>query len=243
MTTSITTIVIDDEIHAREELIHLLEDNDDIRIVAEAGSGEKALELILQHQPKLVFIDIEMGEMSGIDLAGTLEQLKQPPLVVFATAYPNYAVQAVKLEAVDYLLKPFDEDELAETIKRIKNRLRAEASDPARTSVHKLAVEAGEKIFYLNPDDVLFFSREGRETKVSTAGSTYISKLTLKELKQKLEDYSFFRTHKSFLVNLKHIEELIPWFNGAYQLKMAESDESIPVSRNYVKELRDKLEL
>ncbi|WP_085522041.1 LytR/AlgR family response regulator transcription factor [Tuberibacillus sp. Marseille-P3662] len=237
------TIIIDDERHAREELKHLLSEYPDIEIVAEAASGEKALELITSRQPQLTFIDIEMGGLSGMDLASTLDQLKHPPVIVFATAYPDYAAHAFRVNAIDYLLKPFAEEELAETIERVKQRLNPLDQKQNRHRTGKLAVETSDKIHYLHPNDILFVNREERDTKIHTSKQVFDSKLTLKDLEEKLSGHPFYRTHKSFLVNLQHVQAISPWFNGAYQLKIYGYDESIPVSRNYVKGLREQLEL
>ncbi|WLR52868.1 LytTR family DNA-binding domain-containing protein [Bacillus tianshenii] len=240
----IRAIIIDDEPYSREELKHLLSTYNVIEIVGEADSGEKGLELTMHLTPDVLFVDIEMGYMSGIELVDALQKLKEPPKVVFATAHPDYAAKAFRYEAVDYLLKPFAEEELEETVKRIQTHFQVN-EQPERTSASlgKLAVEADERIFYIAPQEILYISVEQRETKLFTKEKEYHTKLTLKELEDKLTHYSFFRTHKSYLVNLQKIEQLIPWFNGAYQIKVEARNEEIPVSRNYAKALRDKLEL
>ncbi|OEH93647.1 LytR/AlgR family response regulator transcription factor [Bacillus solimangrovi] len=240
----IKTIIIDDEVYSRDELKHLLSFYQFIEIVGQADSAEKGLKMIMNISPDVVFVDIEMGYMTGIELADTLQKLKQPPKVVFATAHPDYAVKAFRLEAVDYLLKPFDEDELEETVKRLENHF-----NQINTTLHlektlgKLAVEEGERIHYITPEEILYMSVEQRETKLYTKEKIYNTRMTLKELEDKLSSYSFFRTHKSFLVNLQKIEQLIPWFNGAYQIKVEDRIEEIPVSRNYAKSLRKRLEI
>jgi two-component system, LytTR family, response regulator LytT len=236
-------MIIDDEPLSREELKHLLNSYEQIDIVGEADCGESALEKILRIQPDVVFLDIEMAEMSGLSLAGMLRQMKKPPSIVFATAYPNYAVEAFRYEAVDYLLKPFDESQVNETVLRLTRKLTKERGTVSEVPVRKLAIEEDDVIVYVSPNDILYCCREIKDTVIVTKQKTYHTKVSLKELEQKLKDSSFFRTHKSYLVNVEKVEQLTPWFNGAYQLTLTGTSEKIPVSRNYVKLLRQKLEL
>lgn len=241
----ISVILIEDEPYSRAELRHLLSNEERIEIVAEADSGEKGLEMILVHEPDVIFVDINMPQMTGVQLVEHIQKMKKIPLVVFATAYPDYAAKAFRLNAIDYLLKPFDEEQLKETLQRIyatftNNDLFKETTD---IMLGKLAVEDDGKIVYILPTDIDYLYRQDRDTIIRAKTGKYISKLTLKELEQKLKGYSFFRTHKSYLVNLNAIVELIPWFNGAFELKIDGLKEHVPVSRNYVKALRERLEL
>ncbi|WP_216828455.1 LytR/AlgR family response regulator transcription factor [Alkalihalobacterium elongatum] len=243
MNRKIKTIIIDDEPLSRDEMKYLLQNYSDIEIVAEADSGEKGLEMIMIKEPDVAFIDIEMPQMSGLDLARTLQKMKKIPLIIFATAYPNYAAKAFRVDALDYLLKPFDEDQLNETMKRIKKRLNREEKAEQVSPIAKLAVEDEGRIVYLSPTEIVYLYREERETIICTEDRKFSLKTPIKELEEKLKGFPFFRTHKSYLVNLDKIEELIPWFNGAYQLKVEGKKDEIPVSRNYVKSLRERLEL
>lgn len=240
-------IIIDDELYARSELKHLLSRHPSITIIAEADSGEKGLEKTLIQKPDILFVDIEMSDMSGMEMVAALENIKNPPKVVFATAYSNYAVKAFRYGAVDYLLKPFSDDEVAETVQRLEKLLltgnEEEAQEGKEKRNGKLAVEEDGKIVYLAPDEIIFCTYQNRGTAIHTKHQTYQAKISLKELEVKLKGYSFYRTHKSFIVNLKQIEELVPWFNGAYELKLKNLETRIPVSRNYVKALREQLEL
>ncbi|RNA67034.1 LytR/AlgR family response regulator transcription factor [Alteribacter keqinensis] len=238
----IRVVIVDDEPLSRDELAHLLSEYKDMEVVGQAGSGEEGLELSLKLSPDVIFLDIEMAEMSGVELAKALQQLKKVPAVVFATAYPDYAVNAFRLEALDYLLKPFDEEQLEETVERIRSLYKTASEMPSK-KVSRLAVEHDETITYLTPEEIDYCFREGKETKVCTGERCYSSRLTLRELEEKLAAHSFFRTHKGYLVNLERVESLTPWLNGAYQVKMRGGTGDIPVSRNYVKELRQKLEL
>lgn len=244
MKQTIKTIVIDDEPYSRAELIHLLNAYPAIEIIGEAESGKEGLEKSLMLEPNVVFVDINMGEMSGMEMVQLLKKVRKPPQIVFATAYPDYAAKAFRYNAIDYLLKPFSEEDLAETMERIMTCFdQEEGTSVNETLPSKLAIELDDSILYVSPKEILFCCRFDRETLIFTRDEKYQSKITLKDLEEKLQVYSFFRTHKSFLVNLKKVEKLVPWFNGAYQVKVTGYEKEIPVSRNYVKRLRELLEL
>lgn len=244
MKDKMRVIIIDDEPYSRDELIFLLNSYDHIEVIAEAESAKEGMEKILSLQPDVIFVDIEMGEMSGLDMVEIVRNVKQPPRIVFATAYPDHAAKAFRLDAVDYLLKPFSNEELTDTVKRLDQYFSEQDHQKDEVTLSgKLAVELDGSIVYIPPETVLYCSRVDREIHIYTEQNMYQSKLSLKELEQKLLNFSFFRTHKSFVVNLNKVERLIPWFNGAYQLQVTGRKEEIPVSRNYVKQLRKKLEL
>lgn len=243
MASSITVMVVDDERYSREELTHLLSKYEFIRVVAEADSGESAVIKAIEHQPDCLFLDIEMPKMNGMDVAKSLQNLKKSPLLIFATAYPDFAAEAFRYEAVDYILKPFDENQIDETVKRIQNRLLPATPPLIDQTYAKLAVEGDDQIHYLHPNDIYYFYRDERVTKIVCKEKEYNVKTPLKELELRLASYSFFRIHKSYVVNLHYVTKLIPWFNGAYQLVLRDRNEQLSVSRNYVKALREKLEL
>lgn len=241
----ISVILIEDEPYSRAELRHLLSSEERIEIIAEADSGEKGLEMIFVHEPDVIFVDINMPQMTGVQLVALIQKMKKSPLVVFATAYPDFAAKAFRLNAIDYLLKPFDEEQLKETLERIYSVFtkKDQFKEDGDIKRGKLAVEDNGKIVYIPPTDIYYLYREDRETIICAKTGKYICKLPLKELEKKLKDFPFFRTHKSYLVNLNVIVELIPWFNGAFELKIDGVEEKVPVSRNYVKVLRERLEL
>ncbi len=239
----IRTLVVDDEPYNREELKHLLGHMSRIQIVGEAESGEEALMKAIQLQPDVVFLDVEMPKMNGMQVAKGMHELKKVPLIVFATAYPEFAVEAFRYHAINYLLKPYEEEQIEETVQRIETVLAPKQEPVLDRLKGKLAVQAEGEILYLEPEDILYISREDNHSTVITKYGEYETKLPLKELEIKLESFGFFRIHKSFLVNLHYIKRLIPWFNGAYHLELNGIDDKLSVSRNYVKALRTKLEL
>jgi two-component system, LytTR family, response regulator LytT len=242
MENRIRTLIVDDELYSRDELKHLLQAFPFIQIVGEAETGEAAIMKALQLQPDIVFLDVEMPKMNGMEAAKSLMELKKAPLVVFATAYPEFAAEAFRYDAVDYLLKPYDEDQLNETIDRIERKLAPQVIDVGKPAA-KLAVEAEGEILYLEPKDTLYMFRDEKVTRIIAKSGEYETKTPLKDLESRLSTYSFFRIHKSYLVNLKYITKLTPWFNGAYQLEVEGREELLSVSRNYVKALRARLEI
>lgn len=243
MRKRITVLVVDDERFSREELVYLLKEYEILEVIGEAESGEAAVMKTLRLQPDVLFLDIEMPKMDGLEVAKSVHELKKVPEIVFATAYPDFAVEAFRHEAVDYILKPFEEEQINETVTRLERRLRNEPMVEKSSVPSKLAVEEEEEITYLNPADIMYVFRDGRVTKIVDQMRTYDTKWSLKEVEKRLEPFSFFRIHKSYLVNLQYVERLVPWFNGAFQLELKGREEQLSVSRNYVKELRKHLEL
>ncbi|PMC33766.1 DNA-binding response regulator [Bacillus sp. UMB0899] len=243
MKSSIKTLIVDDELYSRDELKHLLQEYPAINIIGEAESGEAAVMKSLQLQPDVVFLDVEMPKMNGMAAAKALMELKKVPLIVFATAYPQFAAEAFRYNAIDYLLKPYDEDQLQETIQRIEKKLANNDEGETGKRSGKLPVEAEGEIFYLEPADILYIYRDEKVTKLITKTGEFETKTPLKELESRLSVFDFFRIHKSYLVNLSYVSKLTPWFNGAYQLQIEGRDELLAVSRNYVKSLRTRLEI
>jgi two-component system, LytTR family, response regulator LytT len=243
MDTAIKTLIVDDERYSRDELKHLLQSYPSIQIVGEAESGEAAIMKTLQLQPDVVFLDVEMPKMNGMAAAKALMDLKKPPLVVFTTAYPQFAAEAFRYDAIDYLLKPYDEELLQETVERIEKKSTTPVGYDVGKAAAKLAVESEGEIFYLEPKDILYMFREEKVTKIITKNDEFEIKTPLKDLESRLNSYSFFRIHKSYLVNLEHVTRLTPWFNGAYHLEIDGKEDLLSVSRNYVKALRSRLEI
>lgn len=239
----IRVMVIDDEPFSRDELKHLLSSYTDIEVIAEASSAEEAFEKIFDLEPDALFLDIDMGGKNGLELASSIQKLKHVPHVIFATAHPDYAVSAFRVQALDYVLKPFEDENIEEAVKRLRKKTAGILPLKPEIRTGKLAVQQEDSIYYLAPLDVDFIYREGSVTNVQSRGITYTTKHPLKDLEEKLSGFSFFRTHKGYLVNLARVEEMTPWFNGAYQLSLSNVETKIPVSRNYVKPLRAELEL
>lgn len=239
----IRALVVDDERYARDELVYLLSQYPNIDVVGEAESGDGAIIQAVQQSPDVVFLDVEMPRMNGIDAAKTLVELKQAPQIVFATAHPKFAAEAFRINAIDYLLKPYDEAQLTQTIHRLEKNVNPKKSVEESESLGKLAVEEDGEIHYVLPETILYIYRDEKLSKMITKDKVYEMRMTLKELESRLKPFSFFRIHKSYLVNLNYVNRLTPWFNGAYQLELQGVTELLSVSRNYVKDLRQRLEL
>jgi len=267
----ISAVIADDESLARDELAYLLRQFADIKIIGEATEGREALEKILTLKPDVAFLDIHMPNVDGLAVARKLLEEGQDLMIVFATAYDKHAIQAFEVNAIDYLLKPFDEERVLKTVERIRQRakkqqnnakdemlnnslrelLKKMAGENVSTGVgqqtlkiSKLAVQGEESVVLIDPRDILYIYRENRDVFIKTTEKVYLTKLTLQTLEEKLVGFPFFRSHRSYLVNLKFAHELVPWFNGAYTLILNDEKRSkIPVSRAYVKALKDVLEI
>ncbi|AUJ23372.1 MULTISPECIES: LytR/AlgR family response regulator transcription factor [Virgibacillus] len=242
MNRTIKTLIVDDEKLNREELIYLLNNFPNIEIVGQANSGEACIMETMKKKPDLVFLDVEMPEMDGMETAASLKELKHPPLLVFATAYPQFAVQAFRYEAIDYLLKPYDEKHLEQTISRIEKTL-FHVEEKEQEVANKLGIENEDGVIYVDPTEILYLQSVDKQVKIVTKSKIFFSKKTLKDLEKRLSTFRFFRIHKSYVINLHYVSKLTPWFNGAYNLQVFGRNESLPVSRNYVKSLREQLEL
>lgn len=246
-----TAVVVDDEPLARDELKYLLSAYEECQVIGEAEDGGEALQLVARLHPDVVFLDIEMRGMSGYDAARKMLAEPKPPLIVFATAYNEYAVGAFELGAIDYLLKPFVDERLAKTIERIKN-LKARQEDwqeavarvarlleDNQQSVKKLPVEKNGAIKLLDYSDIFYGRARGGRVQVFTTDDSYTFSGTMAELEERLNREGFFRVHKSFLVNLRKVEGVLPWFKGTYWLVMGDRKRTqIPVSKGQVKELK-----
>jgi two-component system LytT family response regulator/two-component system response regulator LytT len=246
-----TALVVDDEPLARDELKYLLSAHKECRVIGEAEDAEGALRQAAELQPDVVFLDIEMPGGSGNEVARFILDGPHPPLVIFATAYKEHAVQAFELGAADYVLKPFEDERLARTIARIES-LRTHAGDweetvarvaarlgQARPKLRKLPVAAKGEIRLLDYDEILYATARDGSVEVVTKAETYTFNGTMAELDARLSTDSFLRVHKSFMVNLNQVGGVLPWFKGTYWLVMADSKRTeVPVSKSQVKDLK-----
>lgn len=253
----ITAIIVDDEEPAREELKYLLEQDPEFTIVGEAANGTEAFEKSLTLQPQVLFLDVQMPELDGFGVANLLMQRGKLPLVIFTTAYHQYAVKAFEHAALDYLLKPIRLTRLQQTLQRIKDTLANTTRSfewqsqleefigklKKTDQLGRLPVFENEKVILLQPEEIIYVESQGRGTKLVTAQTSYDSDYSLSELEEKLQDFYFYKTHRSFLVNLKEVREVIPWFNNTLILKLKGSSQEIPVSRTFMKEFKQHLSI
>jgi two-component system, LytTR family, response regulator LytT len=242
-------VVADDEDPAREELLYMLEQIPEVERVTQAVDGMDAIRKVKEQSPDLLFLDMGMPELNGLQVAEIVGVMNPQMKIVFATAYDQYAVNAFKLRAFHYMLKPYDEEDLNMIFRELrKKQLEMEPAasliPTASAASVKLALELEEGIRYVSPKDIVYINKEGKHVQVHTRDQAYDVSYRLFDLELKLQPFGFFRCHKSYLVNLAEITELKSWVNGAYNLKMDDTEKStVPVSRNYVKELRLKLEI
>jgi two-component system, LytTR family, response regulator LytT len=256
----INTIIVDDEKPAREELAYLLRAFPEVNVIGLGKNGVEAVSLIKEHAPDLVFLDVQMPGLDGFGVLKKLVERKMKmPHVVFATAYDQYAVQAFDVNAVDYVLKPFDRSRIAKAIQRARKALDTETSATGRleqlvnqlgagkqgTQRVKVLVKANQRLLLVNSEDVIYATTEGGGIWVvarDVEGSSNYR--TLDELSETLDMDSFLRPHRSYLVNIRHIKELVPWFNSSYMLKMNDKKATeIPVSRPQAKRIRELFKL
>lgn len=246
---SITTFLIDDEAPARRELRYLLEQLPELEIVGEAATAAEGLRLLRQLKPRLLFLDIQMPGLTGIELSQILQELPERPLVVFSTAYSQFAVEAFNLEAFDYLLKPVTLERLGKTIDKVHKQLAAALSgpekslpEPAHDDRKWVAARQGSKILPIAPESIVFVRCTEAVTHIHTATRVYQTSHTITALQEQLEPYAFFRAHRNSLVNLNCILEIIPWFSGSCKLVMNDPARTeILVSRYHARELKKHL--
>lgn len=246
-------LIVDDEYPARMELRFRLDKHPDVQVIGEAGSAREAMALIQALDYDVVFLDVQMPGLNGIDLARQLRERERGPAIVFVTAYESYAVPAFETRAVDYLLKPFDDDRLSETLQRLRELKGREsappvgpepeaAAEPARrgSPLPWIVTERDDKAIPVPLPDVVFISAEGDSVYVHTHSDRLQARMTLQELAERLPPDQFFRSHRSFIVNIQQVKEITPYFNGAYILKMKDKGHSeVAVSRGNVRRMKE----
>jgi DNA-binding LytR/AlgR family response regulator len=244
---SLTVFIIDDEGPVRRELKHLLGRIEDVAIVGEAASGTAALPEVRALLPDLVFLDIQMPGLSGLELSYLFGDLPKKPLLVFVTAYEEHAVKAFELDALDYILKPFTLDRLRRAVDKAKRFFRLDeessalkpASESGATQERRIPLYDGERIVPTLPKHIFFVTSEEGRISVHAVHGRYTAKSTISELEDRLVPHGFFRAHRSHLVNLNHVAEILPWTGGSYKLIMSDRERTeILVSRYNAKELK-----
>lgn len=243
-----TCLIIDDEKLARDLIIEYLQSYPDLELVGECAKGTEAVEKINSLKPDLIFLDVQMPGMNGFDV---LEEIEHEPYVIFVTAYDQHAIKAFEKNAVDYLLKPLDEERFRTAIQRALKRKGLEQSNmeelmeslkPERKDVydHHIFVQKSEKLFNLPVEDILFLEASGDYTVITTKGDQYVSSSGIGRLEELLTPDIFFRVHRSTIVNINHLKEIEKHFNGGMIVRM-HNGKTFPVSRTYAKMIRKKV--
>ncbi|MFY9559880.1 MAG: LytTR family DNA-binding domain-containing protein [Terriglobales bacterium] len=258
----LSAVIVDDEQLARDELAYLVKNVADVNVVAQGKNGLEAVNLIREHSPDLVFLDVQMPGLDGFGVIKKLLDRKVPlPKIVFATAFDQYAVKAFEVNAVDYILKPFDKKRVTQSIEKARAKIEgggAGSEEKFETLVRmlesqkpqtaKILIKATGRLFLADPKDICYATIEDGVISVVTSGHAGMEGQsncrTLEELNENLNPTLFWRAHRSFLVNINHIREVVPWFKSSYQLRMDDKKQTeIPVSRAQTRRLRELFNL
>ena len=242
-----TCLIIDDEKLARELLHEYLEGFPQIKIIGECAKGTEAVEKINNLKPDLIFLDVQMPGMNGFDV---LEEIDHEPYVIFTTAYNQYAIKAFEKNAVDYLLKPLDEERFRLAVNRALKRKTSEHGNMEellrsikaenKTFESHIFVQKSEKLFNLPVEEIVYLEASGDYTVITTKNDQFVSSSGIGKLEEIMDPDLFIRVHRSTIINLNHLKEIERHFNGGMIVKM-QSGKSFPVSRTYAKLIRKKV--
>jgi two-component system, LytTR family, response regulator len=238
-------LIVDDERLARKELIKLLEDHPSIEIVGEAANADEAVQMINDLNPDLLFLDIQMPGKTGFQL---LEELDAVPLVVFTTAYDEFALKAFEVSALDYVLKPIQAERLAETITKIAEKERTRVASTRVEGEKKLGlndqvfVKDGERCWFVSLSNIRLFESDGNYIKVYFDTNRPMIHKSLNALDEKLDERAFFRASRKHIINLSWVEGIEPWFNGGLMVKLKGGDK-VEVSRRQAAKFKDMMSL
>ena len=239
---SVKVVIVDDEPLARERIRELLAGRDELRVVGEGRDGEEALRVIREVSPDLVFLDVQMPGVDGFELLSLLEPA-ETPAVVFVTAYDDFAVRAFEVNALDYLVKPFNRARFDAALARALSRLRAPEPKQLRAVMRPLTrfvVRSGEAISFVRPADVTWLESAGNYVRLHTAGGSHLMRGTIRDVEERLDPEQFVRVHRSTIVNLDAIDKLEPHFHGEFVITLRDGTR-VTSSRTYSGRLREVL--
>lgn len=230
-------IIVEDEFLAREELKYFIENFSNIKIVGEFEDGLDVMKFIQKDKVDVIFLDINISSVDGLLIAKNISRFSEKPYIVFITAYKEHAVEAFEIEAFDYILKPYDESRIKSMLKKLELSYNSKNGN-LLTITNKINLFKNDKIIVTDMDDIYYFEARDRETCVFTKDEEYIVKMSISKYYDTLPKEIFFRCHRSYIVNLTKIKEIIPWFNNTYNLKLKNIVEEIPVSKSNVKKFK-----
>ncbi|HSS22419.1 MAG TPA: LytTR family DNA-binding domain-containing protein [Pyrinomonadaceae bacterium] len=250
---AIRVLLVDDEPLARDMLREMLQGDPDAQIVGESCNGREALEAIRKQNPDLIFLDVQMPEMGGFDVLSSLSSGKIP-YVIFVTAYDQYAVRAFEVQALDYLLKPFDQERFDVSWQRAKSQLLRDQNGgmdqrilallqemkAGKTFLERLVIKAAGRIYFLDTKDIDWIEAEGNYVSVHSARKSHLMRETISSLEAQLDPKKFVRIHRSSIVRLDFIQELQPWFHGEYRVILQDGTQ-LTLSRNHREKLQEAL--
>ena len=246
-------LIADDEPLARERLKMLLADQEGLQIVAECQDGTQAIDAIRRLQPDLVFLDVQMPGASGFDVIDAIGPDRMP-LVVFVTAFDRYALRAFDVHALDYLLKPFDRDRFLQALARARRQLEQPANSdlqrrllalvqnltPPSHRPERFVVKSGGRVFFVRADEIDWIEAAGNYVKLHVGGETHLFRETMTALEAQLSPDTFYRIHRSHIVNIERVKELQPWFNGEYVVFLRNGTR-LTLSRGYREKLQERI--
>lgn len=247
----IRTLIVDDERLARERLLSLLEGDPDIEVIGECTSGKEAIAAIKTESPDLVFLDVQMPEGDGFEVLESID-FHSMPIVVFVTAYDQYAIRAFDVHALDYLLKPFDQNRFERALIRAKSEVvlrnntnvnqkllsMLEHIESHKKNLDRILVKSSGKVFFLKFDEIDWVESAGNYVKLHVGTESHLLRETMSEMERKLGNDKFVRIHRTVIVNLDRIKELQPWFNGEY-IVILNNGIKLTASRGYKKKLSE----
>ena len=233
------TLIIDDERLARKELMTLLEAHKDIEVVDEAVNADDAIEKISQHQPGLIFLDVQMPGKTGFDL---LAELDRVPQVIFTTAYDEFALKAFEVSALDYLLKPIQSDRLADALRKVNFSSDGVVQDQKLGKDDSVFVKDGDKCWFVKLEKVRLFESDGNYIKVYFDTFRPMIHKSLNALDERLDERTFFRASRKHIINLGWVEKIDTWFNGGLLVELKGGDK-IEVSRRQAARFKERMSL
>lgn len=238
-------LIIDDEQPSREELRYFIENHSQIDILEEFENSIQALKYLKEEKDTdVIFLDINMPNLDGMEFARIINRFKNRPNIVFVTAYKEFAHDAFEVEAFDYILKPYSSDRIIKLLIRLEEKLSMQIVNSKLFYENKVTLNNGEKILVLKLDEISCIKACERKTEVFYGKSEkFTANIKFSEMEEKLIIEKFFKSHRSYVVNLEKIKEIDVWFNNTYLLTLEGMDEKIPVSRSYVKDFNKAMKI
>lgn len=240
-------IIVEDEPLAKEELAYLIEHFSQIDVVASFEDGLDAFKYLQQQQVDVVFLDINVPSIDGMLLARNIHQFAKKPFIVFTTAHKDFAAEAFEVEAFDYILKPFNEERIKGVLEKLQGALSSVTQPMASVAVAgatmKVNLTKGDRIYVTDIDEIYYVEAAEKQTRVFTCNDEFVVPMTISEFIERLPEDKFFRSHRSYCVNLQKIQEIIPWYNSTYLVKLLDFEQPLPVSRSRLKAFKQRMAL
>lgn len=253
-------IIVEDELPAREELQYLIKTYSEIEVTDYFEDGLDVLKFLQGNETDAIFLDINIPSFNGMLLANNISKFEKKPFIIFTTAYKEHAVEAFELEAFDYILKPYDEKRIAAMLHKLEAvylHKQLEKTQPSTASVkephaqennpfgmsHRINLQKDEKIIVVDVNDIYYAEASEKNTLVYTIDDEYTMPMSISVFHSKLPNNLFYQSHRSYIVNLSKIREIVPWFNQTYILRLTDLKAEIPVSRSKVKMFKQIMKL